>query len=325
MRIYYLPIFYLIRVTNSLINDDDFDLFNKFILKFNRIYDNLSEYQKRLYIFSSNLEKIRMHNIDIMQNFTLGINQFTDLTNEEFKNYVGKINLDRFGCKLFNTSSNNLSNTLDWRNYNVVTPVKNQGQCGSCWAFSATGAIESAWAISRGQLINLSEQELVDCATGFKYGGHGCNGGQMNGAFKYVEQYGLCSDAEYPYTGIDSTCNKCNSIEYISECYNVISNDQISLKNAVTISPVSVAIEADTFYFQSYDGGILDSPDCGTTLDHGVLIVGFGSENSKDYWLVKNSWGITWGIDGYVKILKSNSTDDPGICGISMQPSFPVI
>jgi C1A family cysteine protease len=198
-------------------------------------------------------------------------------------------------------------------------------QCGSCWAFSATGAIESSWAISKGELINLSEQELVDCATGIKYGGHGCNGGQMDGAFKYVEQFGLCSDIEYPYSATQTSCTKCEQIVYISSCYDVKSNDQLSLKNAVAISPVSVAIEADTFYFQSYSGGILDSPQCGTNLDHGVLIVGYGTENRLDYWIVKNSWGENWGMNGYVKILKSNSTNDPGICGIAIQPSFPII
>lgn len=313
-----------ITLTNSFIQNH-YDEFDKFQLKFKKTYFNSFEYQKRFLIFSTNLDKIMNHNFDIMQNFTLGVNYFSDLTSYEFKSFIGKLNLNKYGCELFNSSSTISPESLDWRDYNVVTSVKNQEQCGSCWAFSATGAIESVWAISKGQLINLSEQELVDCATGIKYGGHGCNGGQMDGAFKYVEQHGLCSDIEYPYTATQTSCMNCDKIVYISSCYDVKPNDQLSLKNAVTISPVSVAIEADTFYFQSYSGGILDSPQCGTNLDHGVLIVGYGTENGLDYWLVKNSWGVTWGMNGYVKILKSNNTNDPGICGIAMQPSFPMI
>jgi C1A family cysteine protease len=313
-----------ISLTNSFIQNH-YDEFDKFQLKFKKTYSNSFEYQKRFLIFSDNLDKIMYHNFDIMQNFTLVINFFSDLTSFEFKSFIGKLNLNKYGCDSFNSSSTISPKSLDWRDYNVVTPVKNQGQCGSCWAFSATGAIESSWAISKGELINLSEQELVDCATGIKYGGHGCNGGQMDGAFKYVEQFGLCSDIEYPYSATQTSCTKCEQIVYISSCYDVKSNDQLSLKNAVAISPVSVAIEADTFYFQSYSGGILDSPQCGTNLDHGVLIVGYGTENRLDYWIVKNSWGENWGMNGYVKILKSNSTNDPGICGIAIQPSFPII
>jgi C1A family cysteine protease len=316
----------LLSVSGALFySNDDFDLFKDFQFKFNKDYLSLEEQQKRYNIFRLNLHKIIDHNLDITQNFTLDINQFSDLTSDEFKNYVGKLNFNRYGCLLFNTSFDNTPISLDWRNSNVVTSVKDQGQCGSCWAFSATGAIESAWAISTGELNNLSEQELVDCAIGIKYGGHGCNGGQMDGAFKYAKQYGLCLELEYPYTATQSNCVKCEGVEYISNCYNVNPNNQISLKYAVSQTPVSVAIEADTFYFQSYSGGVLDSPLCGTTLDHGVLVVGYGSENGLDYWLVKNSWGLTWGLDGYVKILKTNSSNDPGICGIAMQPSFPVV
>jgi len=318
----------LITVSGSLFLSSNDDLFQEFQQKFNKIYSNPLEYQNRFSIFSSNLQKIREHNLDIMQNFTLGINQFSDLTFDEFKtNYIGKLDssVNRYGCQSYTSLANNTPDNLDWRSQNVVTPVKNQEQCGSCWAFSSTGAIESVWAITKGELINLSEQELVDCATGIKYGGRGCNGGQMDGAFKYVKTYGQCSNTEYPYKATDSSCVKCTEVVYISDCFDVKPNDQISLKGAVSQQPVSVAIEADTFYFQSYAGGILDSPLCGTTLDHGVLIVGYGIENGQNYWLVKNSWGVTWGIDGYVKILKTNSTNDPGICGIAMQPSFPMI
>ena len=329
-RVLYLFITQICLFSNSvLINiENDFEYFIKFQETFNKSYCDSMEFEKRFNIFKYNLNVIKNHNLDLTQNFVMDINQFSDLTHEEFKNnYVGKLEstTSRYGCNSFNNTVNSTPVSLDWRTQNAVTSVKNQEQCGSCWAFSATAAIEGAWAIAKGELINLSEQELVDCATGFKYGSHGCDGGQMDGAFKYVTSYGQCSDIEYPYTAIDSTCVKCNSVVFISDCYDVKPNDQVSLKDAVAQSPVSVAIEADTIYFQSYSSGILDSPLCGTTLDHGVLIVGYGTENGMDYWLVKNSWGLTWGINGYVKILKTNSINDPGICGIAMQPSFPVV
>jgi C1A family cysteine protease len=162
----------------------------------------------------------------------------------------------------------------------------------------------------------------VDCATGVAYGSHGCNGGQMEGADKYLIANGQCSLASYPYTATDDKCKTCSPVARFSSCSDVKPNDQVSLKGAVAMQPVSVAIEADTRYFQSYTGGILDATTCGTTLDHGVLVVGYGTDNGKKYWNVKNSWSSTWGEQGYVRILRSDSTNDAGICGIAMDPSF---
>jgi cathepsin L len=156
----------------------------------------------------------------------------------------------------------------------------------------------------------------------------GCSGGQMDGAFKYVIENGQCALSSYPYTsgnGKSGNCQKCSAIAHISSCSDVKPNDQLSLKAAVAQQPVAIAIEADTRYFQSYSSGILTSSSCGTNLDHGVLIVGYGEENGQKYWLVKNSWGTTWGDNGYVKIARSDSTNDAGVCGIAMQPSFPSV
>jgi KDEL-tailed cysteine endopeptidase len=258
----------------------------------------------------------------------MGINQFTDLTPQEFKDtYVSGLRAEvgLYGCKAFSSNAASAPASIDWRSKGAVTSVKDQGQCGSCWTFSATGAIEGAWAIKKGQLVDLAEQQLVDCATGLSYGSHGCSGGQMDGAFKYVIENGQCSLSSYPYTAKDGSCSKCSAVAHISSCSDVKSNDQISLKGAVALQPVSIAIEADTRYFQSYSGGILTSSSCGTQLDHGVLIVGYGEESGQKFWLVKNSWGTTWGDKGYVKIARSDSTNDAGICGIAMQPSFPVV
>ncbi len=315
-------------LTSFLDENDEWKQFTHFQDRFSKKYENIEELQTRFQIFRHNLRNIVIHNLDQTQNFTMGVNQFTDLTPEEFKSqWVGglKTQVGSYGCKTFTSSASGAPATVDWRNKGAVTSVKDQGQCGSCWTFSATGAIEGAWAISTGQLVDLSEQELVDCATGISYGSHGCNGGQMEGAFKFVIANGQCTLASYPYTAKDGTCQKCTAVAHISYCSDVKPNDQVSMKAAVAQQPVAVAIEADTRYFQSYSSGILTSSSCGTSLDHGVLTVGYGEENGQKYWLVKNSWGTSWGDMGYVKIARSDSTNDPGICGIAMDPSFPTV
>jgi C1A family cysteine protease len=324
-----------LRGTMNFINDDESFHWKEFTIfqdRFSKRYSSIQELETRFAIFRKNFIGILAHNNDLSQNFTMAVNQFTDLTPEEFRaQYVGglKTEVGSYGCKTFSSGASSVPASLDWRTKGAVTPVKDQGQCGSCWTFSATGAVEGAWAIAKGQLIDLSEQELVDCATGVSYGSHGCSGGQMEGAFKFIIENGQCSLSSYPYTsGVTKTggsCQKCSPNVHISSCSDVKPNDQVSLKAAVAQQPVSIAIEADTRYFQSYSSGVLTSSSCGTNLDHGVLIVGYGSENGQDYWLVKNSWGTSWGDKGYVKIARSSSTNDAGICGIAMDPSFPSV
>lgn len=315
----------------------DFVDFINWLNYYKKTYSSKRETGFRFQIFRDNLREIVRHNLDYTQNFTMGVNQFSDLTAEEFKSmyvsgFYNKENsnmlaVGSYGCKTYtySGSTTTLPDSVDWRS-SAVTSVKDQGQCGSCWTFSSTGAAEGAWAISTGKLIDLSEQQLVDCATGIAYGSHGCNGGQMEGADKYLIANGQCSLASYPYTSgttmKEGTCKTCTPVAHFSSCSDVKPNDQVSLKAAVFKQPVSVAIEADTRYFQSYSGGILDSATCGTTLDHGVLVVGYGIDNGKKYWTVKNSWSSSWGEKGYVRILRSDSTNDPGICGIAMDPSF---
>lgn len=303
--------------------------FEGFRERFQKKYESLEELENRFKIFRDNVQKIHEHN-KVANNYTLAVNKFTDLTEDEFRQrYVGgfskKADLLKGTCSKFSVTGDETPSTVDWRK-TAVTPVKNQEQCGSCWSFSATGAMEGAWAISSGELISLSEQQLVDCSK--KYGNMGCNGGLMDNAFLYAIDVGMCSEQAYPYTAAGATCvaSSCDKVVQMKFCKDVPASNQEALREAVALKgPVSIAIEADTKIFQSYSSGVITGTSCGTNLDHGVLIVGYGTENGVKYWLVKNSWGTSWGDEGYVKIGRSDSTNDPGVCGIAMQPSFPVV
>lgn len=318
--------------------DDDYhwNQFNLFQEKFHKFYDSDHELERRFEIFKHNLLAIVEHNNDVTQNFTLGINQFSDLTQTEFKSlYVNGfsakqyelLGLGSYGCKAYSSTASGAPLSIDWRAKGVVNAVRDQGQCGSCWAFATTANAESVWAIYSGQLLDLSEELLVDCASGVGYYNLGCNGGQPDSAFKYMINNGQCYESSYPYeagtTKTAGTCHKCTAAPaHFSACYDVAPKDQVSLKGALSKQPVTIAIEADTYYFQSYTGGILDSTKCGTSLDHAVEIVGYGEENGKKYWNIRNSWGSSWGENGYVRILRSESTNDVGICGVAAEPSF---
>jgi C1A family cysteine protease len=315
---------------NNIQEEYDLIHFKQFQKMFNKTYIDYEYFQYRFSVFRNNLKNIVLHNIDDVKNYTLGVNKFTDLTPEEFnKEYVGTYknnSFAKFGTKCNNYQYKGVSipESIDWREKNAVTNVKDQGQCGSCWSFSSTGAIEGAWAIATGSLINLSEQQLIDCSK--KYGNLGCNGGLMDNAFEYVIDNGQCSDKEYPYTASGGNCHSCKMVAALKDCYDIPPNNQLALKEAVALNgPVSIAIEADTRIFQSYSSGVITSSTCGTNLDHGVLIVGYGEENGIKYWLVKNSWGASWGEDGYVKIERSDKTNDAGVCGIAMECSYPKV
>lgn len=318
-------------MSNFLNESDEWKQFSNFQERFAKKYGSIEEMENRFQIFRTNLRNIVIHNLDRSQNFTMGVNQFTDLTPEEFKaqyiNGGAKSNLGSFGCKSFTSNAAGAPASLDWTTKGVVNPVRDQGQCGSCWAFATTANAESVWAIAKGQLYDLSEEFLVDCATGVGYYNMGCNGGQPDSALKYMINNGQCTETSYPYTsGVTKTagpCQKCTSAGVkFSSCSDVTPKDQVALKGAVAMGPVVIAIEADTRYFQSYTSGILDSTACGTSLDHAVEIVGYGTENGMDYWKVRNSWSSSWGENGYVRIKRTSSTNDIGICGVAAEPSF---
>ena len=303
-------------------------LFHHFTKNFQKDY-SIDTFDQKFEVFKDNVNFIYKHNQNENKTYTLGINQFSDLTNDEFKklfNFDFNKDLElKAECDKMVFSNVFTPVSIDWRQKGAVTNVKDQGQCGSCWSFSSTGALEGIYSIINNKLYSFSEQELVDCSSGFEYGNHGCNGGLMDGAFRYTIDHGLCKEEEYPYTAKKGSCesSSCTPIIKISKCFDVPPNNELALREAVSFQPVSVAIEADTRYFQSYKSGVLTGDACGTNLDHGVLVVGYGTENGQDYWLVKNSWSSSWGDGGYVKIGRSDSTDSLGVCGIAMQPSYP--
>jgi len=321
-------------MSSHVFNHPSWPAFTSFTAEFNKIYDTEEEVTHRFNNFLHNLEHISSHPDD--SSYTLGINMYADMGEDEFRESVGGgcfVEPEYTGMYKRKTrchpyvpeSTSDLPDSMDWRDEDAVTPVKDQGQCGSCWSFSATGSMEGAWAIENSDLISLSEQQLVDCSV--SYGDMGCSGGLMDDAFEYAIDNGMCSEESDPYTAENGSCDSgCKPVVQMSGCSDVASDNQMDLMAAVANGPVSVAIEADTSTFQLYTSGIIDSANCGTNLDHGVLVVGYGAdEDTGDlYWLVKNSWGVSWGDQGYVKIARSTSTSDAGICGIAMQPSFPI-
>ncbi|KAL6844394.1 hypothetical protein ACP4OV_026067 [Aristida adscensionis] len=284
---------------------------------------------RRFRVFWDNLRFVDAHNARADEHgYRLGMNQFADLTNEEFRAaYLGARPAPTgraAGERYRHDGSEELPEAVDWREKGAVAPVKNQGQCGSCWAFSAVSTVESINQLVTGEMITLSEQELVECST--NGGNSGCNGGLMDDAFDFIiKNGGIDTEDDYPYKAVDGKCdiNRKNAkVVTIDGFEDVPENDEKSLQKAVAHQPVSVAIEAGGREFQLYKSGVF-SGRCGTQLDHGVVAVGYGNENGKDYWIVRNSWGPKWGEAGYIR-MERNVNVTTGKCGIGMMASYPI-
>lgn len=309
------------------------NLWNSFKKSHRKEYLNDEHEQYRYEVFKTNVETIEKHNTEYsmgMHSYTLGVNVFADWTVAEFRRHM-------FGTRFGNSSKSagtfmrlpksvKIGDQVDWRKEGAVTPVKNQGQCGSCWAFSTTGSLEGQQFRKSGKLVSLSEQQLVDCSG--KTGNEGCNGGLMDNAFEYIkENGGIDTEDSYPYHAHNEKChfNKKTIGATCSGYMDIESGDEEALQQAVaTVGPVSIAIDVTEDKFMFYKEGIFVDDSCSNSreaLNHGVLAVGYGSNSTTDFWLVKNSWGQSWGEDGYIRMARNLNN----MCGIATAASYPLV
>ncbi|GMH13466.1 hypothetical protein Nepgr_015307 [Nepenthes gracilis] len=307
--------------------------FSLFKRRFGKSYSSQEEHDYRFEVFKANLHRAKRHQA-LDPTATHGVTKFSDLTPSEFrKKFLGirsRLHFPADANKAPILPTNNLPTDFDWRDQGAVTPVKNQGSCGSCWSFSATGALEGANFLATGKLVSLSEQQLVDCdheCDPEEPGScdSGCNGGLMNSAFEYIlKTGGVMREEEYPYTGTDGETCKFDKSKIAASVANFsvisLNEDQIAA-NLVKNGPLAVAINA--VFMQTYIGRVSCPYICSRRLDHGVLLVGYGSAGyapvrlkEKPYWIIKNSWGENWGENGYYKICRGRN-----VCGVDSMVS----
>jgi cathepsin L len=293
-----------------------------FKIQYNKSY-LAAEEDTRFGIFKANLDFVNGWDA-AAKGFSVAINEFADLTTEEFTAIYTGVSISKtYDEKLHEEKSRSGGDTVNWVDKGAVTGVKNQGQCGSCWSFSATGSTEAAHFFATGNLVSLSEQNLVDCSTA--EGNDGCNGGLMDQAFQYIiNNKGIDTEASYPYTATGPNSCKFKSADVgatITGFHDITSGSESALQSGVDKSPVSVAIDAGHQSFQLYSSGVYYEQACSATqLDHGVLAVGYGtSASNQDYWLVKNSWGTNWGMKGYIQMSRNRNNN----CGIATAASYP--
>ncbi|KAF3439003.1 hypothetical protein FNV43_RR17278 [Rhamnella rubrinervis] len=307
------------------------EIYDQWLAKHNKAYNGLGEKDRRFEIFKENLRFIDQHNAQ-NRSYKVGLNRFADLTNEEYRaKFLGartdakrRVMKSRNASRRYAFSGEKLPESVDWRQKGAVTPIKDQGNCGSCWAFSTVAAVEGINQIATGELISLSEQELVDCDISYN---SGCDGGLMDYAFEFIiKNGGMDTEEDYPYAGLNGKCDlsrESKKVVSIDGYEDVPAYNENALKKAVAHQPVSVAIEAGGRALQLYESGVFTG-QCGTALDHGVVVVGYGTEAGEDYWLVRNSWGTNWGEDGYFKLHRNVANTRTGKCGIAIEPSYPV-
>eukprot|EP01108_Squamamoeba_japonica_P010006 TRINITY_DN960_c0_g2_i1.p2 TRINITY_DN960_c0_g2~~TRINITY_DN960_c0_g2_i1.p2 ORF type:complete len:367 (+),score=130.06 TRINITY_DN960_c0_g2_i1:45-1103(+) len=323
----------LCMVATSAMADKYQDAFVQWATEHQRSFES-HEFNDKYATFKANLDFIEAHNADESKTHTVALNQFADLTGAEFAAIYNGVRYTHDEAReqiplpdeLANVDMDAIPASMDWRTKGAVTAVKNQGQCGSCWSFSTTGSIEGQHFLSgQGPLVSLSEQNLMDCS--WNEGDNACNGGLMDDAFKYVIQNGgIDTEASYPYQMASSHVCKYkvgNRGACISSYQDIPSgNEQALTAASATIGPISVAIDASHQSFQFYSGGVYYEPACSSTqLDHGVLVVGYGSQNNEDYYIVKNSWSPSWGLNGYILMSRNRQNN----CGLATSASYPQI
>ena len=299
----------------------------KYVAQWGKSHIDVHDFNARLQNFIATHQFIEEVN-EAGKNWIAGHNQFSDWHHAEYKQMLGYVKGEGVASPKVQIFEETNALEVNWVDAGAVTPVKNQGSCGSCWAFSTTGSLEGAHFVATGELLSFSEQQLVSCA-GLNYGNYGCYGGLASQAYNYYEA-GHKAELEsvYPYasgTGQMFTCtyDESSTTSVSVADYTAVTADSPSqMKAALVQQPLAVAIEADQMVFQTYSSGVLTSDaGCGYNLDHAVLAVGYGTDSSgQDYWLIKNSWDTTWGDQGYIK-LGMDSTK--GACGVQMEPEFP--
>jgi cathepsin L len=302
-------------------------------------YSSADEELARRVAWEDNLKIIESHNRLYaigLKKYRLGATKFADMTNQEYRQMVlmkNKIdaatlvqkNLHQTLGHMGENPTAPMPKSVDWRKEGYVTGIKDQGQCGSCWSFSTTGSVEGQHFKATGKLVSLSEKNLMDCSG--PEGNQSCDGGLMDQAFEYIiKNKGIDTEASYPYVPEDGRCkyNKANIGATISSYKDIPTGDEMSLASAIaTVGPISVAIDASQSSFQLYDSGVYDEPACSSTqLDHGVLAVGYGTDQSGgDYYIVKNSWGVSWGMSGYIWMSRNKDNQ----CGIATASSYPIV
>lgn len=346
-----------------VVEEEDFDAWLEFKRQFNKSYERPDEEQRRLEIFLDNKRYIESQNLKGGPlTFEQGVNQLSDLTTDEIiesrcgfrlrgplpargtgqnvlESILNAFNVSRWAPDDTQSPEGDEENKetrawyesllteeeLDYRRQGIVSRVKDQGACGSCWAFATTGALESRLA-QQGRQFLLSEQDLIDCSG--RYGNHGCSGGLMNAALRYVRDRGIMLARDYPYTGKEGRCRH-RPDQVVTRCRTPMTlprGNEAMLRVALALSgPLPVAIDAGPRSFHSYKSGVYNDPDCRNSprsLNHAVLLVGYGTtKTGGDFWLLKNSWGRSWGDNGYIKMARNLNNQ----CGVASFAVLPIM
>lgn len=307
MKLYIaLSLLILVSSLKPLATDEEIvESFQKFMRRYRKAYDSPKEFQLRFDIFKSNFQEVELANLFSKKvDYSHKINQFADLTKEEFKEKYLTLNVQEIEniskrATTFVPTIEEVPESFDWRAQGAVAPVKNQGSCGSCWAFSAVANIEGQYFIKSKAMITFSEQQLVDC----DLVDQGCNGGLMADAYDYLIKNGVMTDADYSYIGRRKACHfEQEKIAAKVTGYNFAGSqdEEIIKKFLVEKGPLAIALDATTLQF--YFGGIVKAWQCPKKINHAVLLVGYGKRGNTPYWIIKNSWGKRWGEKGYFRI-----------------------